>query len=116
MVRHPFLGYKTGHRSSLLGIKLLVNPALSKKDFLFTVMDYHLTDFIYMNPFQFGWHLLGQNDVKMFGRPEFGIHYSIFTLCYSYNLTFDEELRPFTEKHMVNFTISYPLFKLGSFY
>lgn len=116
MVRHPFLGYKTGHRSSLLGIKLLVNPALSKKDFLFTVMDYHLTDFIYMNPFQFGWHLLGQNDVKMFGRPEFGIHYSIFTLCYSYNLTFDEELRPFTEKHMVNFTISYPLFKLGSFF
>ena len=79
-------------------------------------MDMHLTDLIYMNPFQFGWHLYGPNQNKMFGRPEFGIHYSIFTLCYSYNMTFDEELRPFTEKHMVNFTISYPLFKLGSFH
>jgi hypothetical protein len=115
-VRHPFLGYKTGYRGSLLGIKLLVNPDLSKKDLLFTVMDYHLTDFIYMNPFQFGWHLLGQNNMKMFGRAEFGIHYSIFTLTYGYNYTFNEEMRPFTEKHMVNFTISYPLLRLGKYH
>jgi hypothetical protein len=116
LVRHPFLGYRTDYRTSYFGIKLLVNPDLTKKDFLFTPMDYQLTDFIYLNPFQFGWHLYGKNNNKMFVRPEFGIHYSIFTLSYSYNMTLDEEIRPFTEKHMVNFKISYPLFKIGSFY
>jgi len=116
IIRHPFLGYRTGYRGSLLRFNLLVTPDLSKKDLLFTVMDYHLTDFFYMNPFQIGWHLNGQNNLKIFSRQELGFHYGIFTLTYSYNWTYDEELRPFTEKHMVNFTISYPLFKLGSFY
>ena len=114
--KHPFLGYKRDYRGSLLGIKLLVNPDLSKKDILFSVMDYHLTDYIYMNPFQFGWHLYGLNKNEMFMRPEFGIHYSIFTLTYGYNYTFNEEMRPFTEKHMVNFTISYPLLRLGKYH
>lgn len=114
--KHPFLGYKRDYRGSLLGIKLLVNPNLSKKDILFSVMDYHLTDYIYMNPFQFGWHLYGLNKNEMFMRPEFGIHYSIFTLTYGYNYTFNEETRPFTEKHMVNFTISYPLLRLGKYH
>lgn len=116
IIRHPFLGYRIGYRGSLLRFNLLVTPDLSKKDLLFTVMDYHLTDFLYMNPFQIGWHLNGQNNLKIFSRPELGFHYGIFTLTYSYNWTYNEELRPFTEKHMVNFTISYPLFKLGSFY
>lgn len=114
--KHPFLGYKRDYRGSLLGIKLLVNQDLSKKDILFSVMDYHLTDYIYMNPFQFGWHLYGLNKNEMFMRPEFGIHYSIFTLTYGYNYTFNEEMRPFTEKHMVNFTISYPLLRLGKYH
>jgi hypothetical protein len=114
--KHPFLGYKRDYRGSLFGIKLLVNPDLSKKDILFSVLDYHLTDYIYMNPFQFGWHLYGPNNNRMFLRPEFGIHYSIFTLTYGYNYTFNEEMRPFTEKHMVNFTISYPLLRLGKYH
>jgi hypothetical protein len=116
IIRHPFLGYRIGYRGSLLRFNLMVTNDLSKKDLLFTVMDYHLTDFLYMNPFQIGWHLNGQDNLKIFSRPELGFHYGIFTLTYSYNWTYDEELRPFTEKHMVNFTISYPLFKIGSFY
>ena len=116
LVRHPFLGYRTDYRTSYFGIKLLVNPDLTKKDFLLSLADVTPTDFIYLNPYQVGWHLYGKNNNKMFARPEIGIHYSIFTLFYCYNWTFDKEIRPFTEKHMVNFKISYPLFKIGSFY
>jgi hypothetical protein len=113
---HKAFGYRTDRRIALFTTKLLMKPDLSQKDLSLSLFNYQNSSNISFNFFQFGWHLHQQEKNYMFYRPEIGIHYGIFTLTYGYNLTFNKQYRPTTEKHLVNFTISYPLFRVGEFY
>ena len=116
-IKHSALGYRTDLRVSLLGMKALYNSTNSNKtDLMFNIVNIQNAGFLNLNLLQFGWHLHNLQENKMFYRPEIGFHYGIFTLSYAYNLTFNKEMRPLTEKHMVNFTISYPLFRVSSYY
>lgn len=116
-INHRALGYRTDQRVSLLGMKAFYNSTNSNKiDLMFNVFNIQNAGFLSLNLVQFGWHLHDLPENKMFYRPEIGLHYGIFTLSYGYNLTLNKEMRPLTEKHMFNFTISYPLFRVSSFY
>jgi hypothetical protein len=115
-IKHRALGYRTDFRVAALTSKLLLKPDLSQKEILFSIFHLQNVSNFSLNILQFGWHLHQQEKNYMFYRPEIGIHYGIFTLTYGYNLTFNKQYRPTTEKHLVNFTISYPLFRVGEYY
>jgi|LauGreDrversion4_2_1035121.scaffolds.fasta_scaffold25998_2 hypothetical protein len=116
-IKHHALYYRTDTRISLLGIKVLYNSLnTDKTDLMFNAANIQNAGFLSVNLLQFGWHLHNLPENKMFYRPEIGFHYGIFTLSYAYNHTFNKEMRPLTEKHMINFTISYPLLRVSSYY
>jgi hypothetical protein len=67
--------------------------------------------------YRFGQHALENEKFfkSLFYRPEIGFHYGIFDLTYSYNVTFNKNIRPNTEKHLVSVGISYPLIRIGTY-
>ena len=71
-----------------------------------------------LSAYRFGIHDSQLSSFKkgFFYRPEIGFHYGIFDVSYSYNLTFNKEIRPFTEKHLLSVGISYPLFRIGKYF
>ena len=113
---HPLLGYRKDTRISWVSSKLLINNNFDKIDFLFSVLDVKNLFGFKFNLLQYGLHSTPEFENKFFYRPEVGYTYGIFTLSYAYNLTFDNSIRSSTEKHMVNFSISYPLIRIGKYY
>ncbi len=120
--RNPFirynslLGYRKDTRISWASSKLLLNTFYDKFDFLFSIYDVKNYNGFKVNLVQFGLHETFQFQNKLFYRPEIGYTFGLFTLSYAYNLTFDNTIRSSTEKHMVNFSISYPLIRIGKYY
>lgn len=113
---HPFLGYRNDYRLSWFSSKFLINKELSKADLAVSICDFKNWQGFKINLIQFGLHYSDQFEAKLFYRPEIGYSYGIFSLTYSYNYTFNENIRPLTEKHMVNLTLSYPLIRIGKYY
>lgn len=110
------LGYRNDYRISWISTKILVNQNVDKVDFLVGIYDIKNYRGFKLNIAQFGLHSSLQYEDKVFYRPEIGYSYGIFTLSYGYNFTFDQTIRPLTEKHLVNFTLSYPLIRVGKYY
>lgn len=115
-IYHKAFGYRTDDRIALITTKLLMKPDLSQKDLMLSLLNFQNTSNISLNILQFGWHLHQQEKNYVFYRPEIGLHYGIFTLTYGYNLTFNKQYRPTTEKHLINLTISYPLLRVGTYH
>lgn len=113
---HRGLGYRNDYRISWISTKILVNQNVDKVDFLVGIYDIKNYRGFKLNLAQFGLHSSTQYEDKIFYRPEIGYSYGIFTLSYGYNFTLDQTIRPITEKHLVNFTISYPLIRVGKYY
>ena len=103
---HQGLGYRNDYRISWISTKILVNQNVDKVDFLLGIYDIKNYRGFKINLAQFGLHSSLQYEDKVFYRPEIGYSYGIFTLSYGYNFTFDQTIRPLTEKHLVNFTIT----------
>ncbi len=112
---HPLSGLP--HlRFSLIGTSYLWNMNdRSKQDLTIHILNFK-HPLLNINLIQFGAHYGLADKGKWFYRPEIGFSYGIFKLGYSYNLTFDKSLRSQTEKSMLTFGISYPLFRLGDYY
>jgi hypothetical protein len=68
-----------------------------------------------LNVLQFGYHTGSVQGNGWFYRPELGIRYNFFSLNYGYNYTFNNQIRPLTEKHFVSFKLSYPLIRLSKY-
>jgi hypothetical protein len=103
-------------RGSLFGTSYLWNMNdRSKQDLTIHILNFK-HPYLNINLIQFGAHYGLADKGKWFYRPEIGFSYGIFKLGYSYNLTFDKSFRSQTEKSMLTFGISYPLFRLGDYY
>ncbi len=113
---NPLLGYRMDTRISWISWTMLFNKNKDKIDFLFSICDVKNYNGFKVNLVQFGLHSSTQFNSKLFYRPEIGYTFGIFTLSYSYNFTFDKAIRSSTEKNMLNFSISYPLIRLGKYY
>jgi len=113
---HSLDGSRSDTRISWLSSKFLFNKNRDKFDFLFSICDVKNYDGFKVNLLQFGLHSTAQFNDKFFYRPEIGYTFGIFTLSYSYNFTFDKTIRSLTEKNMLNFSITYPLIRIGKYY
>jgi hypothetical protein len=115
LLNHPLSG-GPHFRFSLIGTSYLWNMNdRSKQDFTIHILNFK-HPLLNINLIQFGAHYGLADKGKWFYRPEIGFSYGIFKLGYSYNLTFDKSLRSQTEKSMLTFGISYPLFRVGDYY
>jgi len=76
------------------------------------------TKYFMLSAYRFGKHdsQLSSFGKGIFYRPEIGFHYGIFDISYSYNLTFNKEIRPLTEKHLLSVGLSYPLIRIGKYF
>jgi hypothetical protein len=109
--------YQPPFQGNFLGFGINYDTKSNQKEFLVNICEIRVNHLM-MKMYQFGRHdtQLGSFKRSLFYRPEIGFHYGIIDISYSYNLTFNKEIRPITEKHLFNVGITYPLIRLGKYY
>lgn len=104
-------------RNNLLNIGINYNLNSNSKEFLISAF-VNKTQYLLLNVVQFGIHdsQLASFKKSFFYRPKIGFQYGYFDISYSYNLTFNKEIRPLTEKHLLSIGVSYPLIRVGKYF
>jgi hypothetical protein len=104
-------------RLNFINIAYNYNLKNKHNEFMCSFMDYR-GEYLNLKLLNFGKHdnRIGDTKNKFFYRPQVGFHYGIFDVSYEYNLTFKKEIRPNTEKHLINVGVSYPLLRLGKYF
>jgi len=104
-------------QGNFIGFGINYDTKSNQKEFLLNICEIRVKYFM-MKMYQFGRHdtQLGSFKRSLFYRPEIGFHYGIIDISYSYNLTFNKEIRPITEKHLFNVGITYTLIRVGKYF
>jgi hypothetical protein len=108
--------YRLPFQSYLVNFGYNINLDTRQKDLYVSAFELKMKYFS-LSLYRFGQHALENEKFfkSLFYRPEIGFHYGIFDLTYSYNVTFNKNIRPNTEKHLVSVGISYPLIRIGTY-
>ena len=108
--------YRLPFQSYLVNFGYNLNLDTKQKDLYVSAFEIKMKYFL-LSLYRFGQHT-SENEKffkSLFYRPEIGFHYGVFDLSYSYNVTFNKNIRPDTEKHLFSVGISYPLIRIGNY-
>jgi len=108
--------YRLPFQSYLVNFGYNINLDTKQKDLYVSAFEIKMKYFL-LSLYRFGQHT-SENErffKSLFYRPEIGFHYGVFDFSYSYNVTFNKNIRPDTEKHLFSVGISYPLIRIGNY-
>jgi hypothetical protein len=102
-------------RFSLVGASYSQNNERNQHEFLIYFGQVRNYFFLSSNLFQFGFNTGVANTSKFFYRPEIGLSFGPLQLMYSFNLSFDKDLKEELAPRQLKLYFSYPLVRIGKY-
>jgi hypothetical protein len=111
--KNPFL---QPNHFSFFGTSYLYNVTNKSADVSLYLMQVRSIYLFQLNLIQFGLHSSSSHGSSWFYKPEIGLGFGPVSISYGYNLTFNKDVRPYTETHFISLKLNYPMIRVSQYF